>query len=187
MNITIDSGADVSIVPIECTEPEQRLGSRQTAYAVQGSLLEGEQCNVIFKVKDREFHREAIAVSGELINWTPCLSIQFRHHDDVDFFKEAADEREAGGQQLYQPLCIQDGKLKTGYMVSQGAGKTHTLTKHTPNVDVPQEKVVELEEENIDDTIGGLMNIEVEKDVRSNRIWDEEEPGDHGTRTWLRK
>jgi len=172
MAITMDSGADVSIVPIECTNPDQMLGYKDKACAVQGSPLEGEACNVVFKIRDREFHRKAIAVDGELINWTPCLDIQFRHHGDVDFLKDMADEREAGGPSLYQPLSFQNGQLKTGFMVSQGDGQTYTPAKHT--------QVVELEGDGMEDTINGMMNIDMGKDNWSSRICDEES-GDHGS------
>jgi len=171
MAITVDSGADISIVPIECTSEDQMMGYKDTAYGVQGSPLEGEVCNITLKIKGREFRRKAIAVAGELISWTPCLDVQFRNHEDIDFLKDMADEREAGGPSLYHPLSSQNGRLTTGVLVSQGEGETHAPAKHTDNKQVQQVKVVELEEDSMEDAVGGLMNIDV---------GNIEASGDHG-------
>jgi len=175
MCMTVDTGAQVSVVPVECLEPGQMLGSKLKVRSFQGELVEGECCNVKFVVNGKEFHREAVGVKGELINWTPCLRVPLSPREDMEFFMAMAEERRGKNQQLYQPLRIQDGRLKTGYLVSKGVGETQTLDENMPKV-----PVIEKEEETGEDSIRGMMSIGIEEGERSS-VECAEESGDHGT------
>jgi len=68
MSVTIDTGAQISIVPVECVEPSQMVGRKQRVRSFQGSLVEGEACIVEFTFGKRIFERKAVAVEGSLIN-----------------------------------------------------------------------------------------------------------------------
>jgi len=46
MSVTIDTGAQISVVPVECVEPSQMVGRKQRVRSFQGSLVEGEACVV---------------------------------------------------------------------------------------------------------------------------------------------
>jgi len=119
MSVTVNTGAQVSIVPIECVEPSQMVGRKMKVRSFQGSLVEGEACIVNFKFGGRVFEREAVAVEGSLINWTPCFQVSFSTEDDLDFLRELARERQQeNGEQLYVQPRMKGGKLQTGYMVS---------------------------------------------------------------------
>jgi len=83
MSITIDTGAQVSIVPIECIEAKQLLGTKQKVRSFQGEMVEGELCNVEFTIGDKILQREAVAIKGELINWTPCLRVPLSPREDL--------------------------------------------------------------------------------------------------------
>jgi len=120
MSMTIDTGAQVSIVPIECVEPDQLLGVRQKVRSFQGALVEGEACNVEFLVGDRVFKREAVGIKGDLINWTPCLRVLLSPREDMDYVMRLAEEKVSKDQQLYQPLRYHNGKLRSRYLVSEG-------------------------------------------------------------------
>jgi len=178
MSITIDTGAQVSVVPIECVREDQLVGRKQRVRSFQGSLVEGDACIVEFVLGGKTFEREAIAVEGSLINWTPCFQVPLSPRSDLDFLMELAGKKSAAEEeQMYIPPRMYEGTLQTGYMVSGGNAISETQTL---SIDVPSVAVVEREDESAEEIIEGLMNIEIDKDEGSSSLCAEAE-GDHGT------
>jgi len=50
MCMMVDTGAQVSIVPLECVRPEQLTGVKQKVRSFQGALVEGDACKVEFEI-----------------------------------------------------------------------------------------------------------------------------------------
>jgi len=117
MGITIDTGAQVSIVPIECVEPSQLVGLKQTVKTFEGTPIEGEACEVQFLLGGRVFNREAVAIAGELLHWTPCFRVPLTPRSDLDFVIDLSEKKNEG-EQLYVPPKMYKGQLLSGYMVS---------------------------------------------------------------------
>jgi len=121
--VTIDTGAQISIVPMECVLKEQMVGRKMTVRGFQGSIIEGEACIVNFKFKNRAFEREAVAVPGKVVNWTPCLQVSLSEGDDLDFLRDLARQKMTSE---IKPTCVRPvmdrGKLLPGYMVSASGG-----------------------------------------------------------------
>jgi len=69
LSVTVDTGAQISVVPRECVHPNKLTGVTKKVRSFQGLLVEGEACNVDFILGERVFNREAVAVEGRLINW----------------------------------------------------------------------------------------------------------------------
>jgi len=150
-------------VPKQFVLPNQWTGNRRKVKAFQGTIVEGEECSVQFKIGGRTFDREAVAVDGELIHWTPCFRVPLASQEML-FMMELAKEKDKEAQ-LYHPPRMIDGQLHAGYLVSGGA-----VVTHTPNPDVPTIAVVEKESETTEEEIRGLMDIEVEMGERSQEI-----------------
>jgi len=139
-SITIDTGAQISIVPRECVLSDQWTGNRRKVRGFQGAIVEGEECRVQFTIGGRKFDREAVAVEGEMIHWTPCLRVPLRPREELDFLLKLAKEKEEKDTVRYQPPRMVRGKLRSGFMVSGGDLNTHTTTpEHTPQVYMPEE------------------------------------------------
>jgi len=119
MSITCDTGAQVSIVPIECVRADQLTGETQRVKDFHGSLIEGKVCRVRFQIGGRSFDRDAVAISGDLINWTPCFQVPYNPRQDMTFIVDQMEKKfSKEEEQLYLPPTIEDGVLKSGYMVS---------------------------------------------------------------------
>jgi len=185
MGITIDTGAQVSIVPKECVREEQMTGFKQKVRSFQGSLVEGDACNVQFTLGDRVFNREAVAVAGDLINWTPCFRMPLTPRSELDFLMELAEKKaEQKGEQLYVPLKVHNGILHTGYRVSE---RSEYSVDQEPSDSVAivgtdkTVKLVEEEEQTVEKECADMMAIDMGKDdedvVENN--YDEAD-GDHG-------
>jgi len=193
MSITIDTGAQVSVIPIECVREDQLVGRKQMVKSFQGSQVEGEACIVKFVLGGRTFEREAIAVEGSLINWTPCFQVPLSPRADLDFLMELAEQKNTTGEeQMYIPPRMFEGTLQTGYMVSEHEGvdkndRTDTpeadIVTNTPEVDGRKSiKIVEREHvpETIESVMEDLGKIEVNDGSRSSSICDAV-LGDHGS------
>jgi len=68
MPITIDSGAQISVVPLECVKPEQFMNRKMAVRGFQGALEEGEACIVEFEFNGRIFEKESVGIAGEKLN-----------------------------------------------------------------------------------------------------------------------
>jgi len=175
MSITVDTGAQISVVPRECVHPDRLMGVTKKVRSFQGLLVEGEACSVDFVVGDRVFSREAVAVEGSLINWTPCLQVPFLPREDLDYIMGLAEQKNREEPQLYQPPRVQDGVLHSGFLVSrvteEGGSESSCETDSS---------------ESIEQVMSDLARIEIEEvdgEVRSNRDGSlmDEDYGDHSS------
>jgi len=117
--VTIDTGAQISIIPIECVKQDQMMGRKTVVKSFQGSIVEGEACIVTFSFSGRDFEREAVAVPGDTIHWTPCFQVSLSEGDDLDFLRDLAREKnDSTGENMCVKPMMKGGRLLTGYMVS---------------------------------------------------------------------
>jgi len=156
--------------------PGQWTGNRRKVKGFQGTIVEGEECMVQFTIGGRTFGREAVAVEGDLIHWTPCFRVPLAPQEEMLFMMKLANEKISKEIQLYQPPRMLNGTLHSGYLVSSGE-----VVTNTPSSDVPSIAVVEKEDESTEESIEGLMNIGIEEDQGSSVECAEAELGDHGT------
>ena len=68
MLITVDTGAEIFIVPEQGVEDCQCMGEVYTVKAFDSRDVTGKLCNVKFTVGNRTFKRKAITQSGEAIS-----------------------------------------------------------------------------------------------------------------------
>jgi len=89
---------------------------RQIVKGFHGASIEGVVCNVIITIAGREFHRTAVAIPGDLMDWTPCFHVPYEPTSDMDFvlkemgkkFKLPEEDRR------YLPPTMKDGFLAHG-------------------------------------------------------------------------
>jgi len=195
LSITIDTGAQISIVCLECVQKEQMMGRTMKVRSFQGALVEGEACIVEFEFGGRKFEWEAVAVLGEMLNWTPCFQISFCVGDDLEYLRNLARERkETLGEQLYVQPTMRGKVLHTGYIVSSEeveVDSTHIPSDTSPVVESGKfVKSNSSEDNSIEVAMKELAQIEIEgegtesdsgeKDTRSSSNV-EEVYGDHGS------
>ena len=120
--ITCDTGAEVTVVPEECVNPNQFTGETCELAAFNKTTSEGKWCNVDITIDDVVFHRKAVTQPGELLAWTACLSLDLADHDEGNFILTQMRKRASLKEQetLYLPPEIKDGALLSGVLVSEG-------------------------------------------------------------------
>jgi len=160
------------VVPRECVHPDRLTGVTKKVRSFQGTLVEGEACKVDFRVGERTFSREAVAVEGSLINWTPCLQVPLSPRGDLDYLMGLAEEKNKEEPQLYQPPRMQHGILHSGFLVSR-------VTEEGS-----EEHACEAEsDDSCEQAIRDLARIEVEQEEDKGNVDGSEmveESGDHG-------
>jgi len=133
-------------------------------------------CNIVFTIADKEFQRVAVAIPGELINWTPCFHVPYHpvqemefvmHQMKMKFSKPEEDKR-------YLPPTMRDGTLVSGLMVIDGivvSSHNSTIERSEPRVGKSSgNKQVEQSETAEDD-------VEKVETVRDNEVLKVDEPG----------
>ena len=120
--ITCDTGAQITLVPEECVEPQQFTGGTCVLAAVNDSRFEGKHCEVDITIGDKTFHRKAVTQPGKLPHWTVCLSIDLGDRQEGLFVLDQMEKRAKlpEEQALYLPPEIKDGSVISGILVSEG-------------------------------------------------------------------
>jgi len=167
MSVTCDPGAPITVVPIECVEPRQFTGRKQAVRDFHGATIEGDVCNVIISIADREFERKAVAIPGKQMNWTPCLHIPYRPRDDMMFILDQMDKKFETNEKdrRYLPPTIKDKILASGLMVSEGevVPPQLSITMNEP------EQGVEKIKESAEKEIGRVVQQENKKEEEAEK------------------
>jgi len=175
MGVMIDTGAQVSIVFIECVEPDQLVGKKQTVKTFEGTPIQGEACEVQFVLGGRTFNRDAVAIAGELLHWTPCFRVPLTPRSDLDFLMYLAEEK-GQGEQLYVPPKIHKGRLLSGYLVSGDGVGTQTLSVDTPTEGAGRTvKITEGDETALESEWESLRAIDLGDNVVNDKVNEKED------------
>jgi len=177
MAVTCDTGAQVSVVPLECVAPDQLTGKLQKVKNFHGSQIESEVCHVIFKIGEREFDWKAVAVDGGVINWTPILKIPYQPRDEMLYILDKMNEKFKlqEQKQLYLPPVMVKGTLLNGSMVSMDGDVSlpvESVTKGPVGVDQTikalSEKVVEVQKDEflIQEPCDSIEVVSTEKAIK---------------------
>ena len=121
MPITLDTGAEVTVVPAEAVEPHQFSGETKTLRAFNNGESTGKVCTVDISFRGQVFRKQAVTQPGESLGWSVCLSLDLTDPAGREFLSEQIarraemSEREA----LYVPPEMRGGTLVSGVLVSE--------------------------------------------------------------------
>jgi len=93
MSITCHTGAGISVVRRDCVGSQQFPGVRQVVKDFHGASIEGEVCNIAITISGRKFHRSAVAIPRELMNWTPCFHVPYKPTEDMEFVLQEMEKK----------------------------------------------------------------------------------------------
>ena len=75
MPITLDTGAEVTVVSAEAVEPHQFSGETKTLRAFNNGESTGKVCTVDISLGGQVFRKQAVTQPGESLGWSVCLSL----------------------------------------------------------------------------------------------------------------
>ena len=120
--ITIDSGAELTLVPEEMVTQSQFTGENKTFNDVTKNSHVGKMDNIVIQIGGRDYAREAVAVPGSDISWTTAMSVDFQNREEwssllrqIDLTTTLTEE-----ETHFLPPCMEEGVLQGAARVSQG-------------------------------------------------------------------
>ena len=115
MPVTLDTGAEVTVVPEEAVGPHQLSGDSRTLRSFNNAESEGKVCVIHVKVGDHILQREAVTQPGASLGWSACLSFNLADPVERDVLTELIAER--AGMTHKDTLCVPP-EVSEGVLVS---------------------------------------------------------------------
>ena len=121
MPVTLDTGAEVTVVPEEAVELSQFTGGTCELRSFNNTKSEGRKCIVQVSVGKQTFTREAVTQPGKSLGWSVCLSLDLSDSKEREFLMEqmAARASMPERQTLYIPPEVRTGFLVSGLPIEE--------------------------------------------------------------------
>ena len=139
MPITLDTGAEVSVVLEEAVEPHQFTGKERTIKSFNNTESIGKVCVIQITVGDQVLTKEAVTQPGISLDWSACLSFDLKDAEERDVLTRQIEQR-AGLSQidtLYVPPEVREGILVSGVLVKEAKIVKTVRSKIVNKVQVP--------------------------------------------------
>ena len=122
--MTFDTGAQISLVPIELVRPDEFTGEtlRFKGVLSKQSWSEGKVATVTMSVGNQLFQSRALALPGEELDWTALLSVNISDREKMSRIIKITEEKEnlPEADMHYLPPHVKDGQVQGAVLVSEG-------------------------------------------------------------------
>ena len=134
MPITLDTGAEITVVPEEAVQPQQFSGKSRTLRSFNNTESVGKVCVIHVKVGDYILQKEAVTQPGASLGWSACLSFNLADPVERDALTKQIAERAGMSHKetLYVPPEVREGMLVSGVLVKE-AQVVKTVKWKSPN------------------------------------------------------
>ena len=121
MPVTLDTGAEVTVVPAEAVKPHQLSGETKTLRSFNNGESIGNVCTVDVSIGDKVFKKQAVTQPGESLGWSVCLSMDLTDSEERTVLMDQIARRAEmpHRETLYVPPEVRDGILVSGIPVSE--------------------------------------------------------------------
>ena len=82
--VTIDSGAQITVVPEELVKQTEFTGETTTFKDIMEGQHTGRLANIVLQIGGQEYPRKAVAVPGSDISWTVAMSIPLKNKEEIN-------------------------------------------------------------------------------------------------------
>ena len=187
MPITLDTGAEVTVVPAEAVEPHQLNGETKTLRTFNNGESTGNVCTVDISIGGKLFRKQAVTQPGESLGWSVCLCMDLNDLEERTFLMDQIATRAEmlHSETLYIPPEVRDGILVSGVPVSEA--KVVKVVKPKEETDsggnkpvqaaeaeaTPQEEIVQLAQEESSEGPVQSTAVEAQQDVHEEISEDE--------------
>ena len=123
MPITLDTGADITVVPEESVEQDQFTGETCELRSFNDGKSRGRKCVIQVTVGEHKLTREAVTQPGDSLGWSVCLRLNLANQDDRTILLDQIARRADMQQKdlLYVPPEVREGFLLSGGISRGGA------------------------------------------------------------------
>ena len=121
MPITLDTGADITVVPEESVEQDQFTGETCELRSFNDGKSRGKKCLVQVMVGGHRLTREAVTQPGDSLGWSVCLRLNLADKEDRTILLEQVARRAEMDHNdlLYVPPEVREGVLLSGVTVDE--------------------------------------------------------------------
>ena len=159
MPVTLDTGAEITVVPEEAVDAHQLTGESRTLRAFNNSESVGKVCIVKVTVGDHVLQKQAVTQPGASLGWSACLSFDLTDPVERGVLTDQISRRAvmAHRETLYVPPEVREGMLVSGIPVKEAKvvkkvkeiteGDSHELVSvQSATAETQQEEVTEVSE-----------------------------------------
>ena len=121
MPITLDTGAEITVVPEEAVDPSQFTGDTCELRSFNNMKSQGRKCIVQVSAGKRTFRREAVTQPGNSLGWSVCLSLDLSDAAEREFLTQQMSARASMPERLtqYIPPEVRAGVLVSGLPIDE--------------------------------------------------------------------
>ena len=114
--VTLDTGADVTVVPFECVSPHQFTGESCELNSFNHEKSMGQVCNIQVSVEGKTLERKAVTQPGKRLGWSVCFSLDLSERAERDLLLQQMQARAEMTEEdtWYLPPEVRDGELFVG-------------------------------------------------------------------------
>ena len=81
--VTVDSGAQMTVVPLEVVKDHEFTGETTTFNGTIDGEYTGQLADITLKMGSELFHRKAVAIPGHKIAWTAAMSVDMMDMEEL--------------------------------------------------------------------------------------------------------
>ena len=121
MPVTLDTGAEITVVPVEAVDASQFTGESRTLRAFNNNESVGKVCIVEITAGDQVLQKQAVTQPGASLGWSACLSFDQTDPVERGVLTDQISRR-AGlthRETLYVPPEVREGMLVSGIPVKE--------------------------------------------------------------------
>ena len=121
MPVTLDTGAEITVVPEEAVDPSQFTGDTCELRSFNNTKSEGRKCVVQVSAGKQTFTKEAVTQPGKSLGWSVCLSLDLSDAKEREFLMEQMTARASMPERLtlYIPPEVRTGFLVSGLPIEE--------------------------------------------------------------------
>ena len=120
--ITVDSGAQLTVVPEEMVKESEFTGENKRFNDVMQGPHVGKLANIVIQIGGRDYPRKAVAVPGSDISWTAAMSVGLTNKEEMSSLLHQLERTSKLPEEEthFLPPCMEEGVLQGAVRVSQG-------------------------------------------------------------------
>ena len=121
MPVTLDTGAEITVVPEEAVDPSQFTGDTCELRSFNNTKSQGRKCVVQVSAGKQTFTKQAVTQPGKSLGWSVCLSLDLSDAKEREFLMEQMTARASMPERLtlYIPPEVRMGFLVSGLPIEE--------------------------------------------------------------------
>ena len=121
MPITMDTGAEITVIPEEAVQPHQFSGESRVLKSFNKAESRGKVCTVDVTIGNTILQKKAVTQPGASLGWSACLSLNLADPEERDILTQQIANRAGMTQKetRYLPPEVREGVWVSGIPINE--------------------------------------------------------------------